>query len=506
MKKTTKTLIIAVASVAVLSGAFALVYKFVPQQEDPKDIANINSISSTEPTGTADYVAQEDVPAEYALIQHIPAEIRKIEVTNETGSYTLLSDTPTAEVTNEDGTTSTVTETTIYTLVGFEDKELLTGYPDMLANDSAALVAGKKVNDGSKKEDFGFDSPRATVTVTYSSGESATVIVGDDAPDNQGAYVMVQGDENVYLAASDSVDGFLLGAMGMITTEIGSAASDDSGNIFSKMVMGGTLFGGDVVFDYANSENFSETYRITSPDNVLANEEVVTYMLNNVRNLKADEVIAVNVPDSKLADYGLDAPYATVSAEYPDLKVDYKASKPDGEGNFYLLSNGVVYKMSTDSVPWVLHDYNECVVQSILRPKYGTVTGISIEADGKKYDFDIKTTEEKDGDVTNTTTTVTCGSAVIDEDKFNTFTQNLESAERAGGIEKSDDLGKSILKITLKFGNGETTQAEFYEAQNRKCPVVINGTLGSFAYETYVTKMIADTATIAANGSVESVY
>ena len=456
--------------------------------------------------GSADYTAEEDVPAEYALIQHIPAEIRKIEVTNETGSYTLLADTPTAKVENEDGTTSTVTETTIYTLVGYEDKDLLTGYPDMLANDSAALVAGKKVNDGSDKGDFGFDSPRATVTVTYSSGESATIIVGDDAPDNKGAYVMVEGDENVYLAASDSVDGFLLGAMGMISTEIGSAASDDSGNVFSKMVMGGTLFGGDVVFEYANSENFSETYRITSPDNVLANEEVVTYMLNNVRNLKAKEVAAVNVPDDKLADYDLDEPYATVQAEYPDLKVDYKASKPDGEGNFYLLSSGIVYKMSTDSVPWVLHDYNDCVVKSILRPKYGSVTGVSIEADGKTYDFDIKTTEEKDGDVTNTTTTVTCGGAAVDSDKFNTFMQNLESAERAGGIEKSADSGKSVLKITLKFADGETTTAEFYEAANRKCPVIVNGSLASFAYETYVTKMIADTPLIAANGSVDSVY
>lgn len=85
MKKNTKTLIIAIASVAVLGTAFGLVYKFLPQQEDPKDIANINSIESTAPRSTADYVAEEDVPAEYPLIQHLPAEIRKIEVENETG-------------------------------------------------------------------------------------------------------------------------------------------------------------------------------------------------------------------------------------------------------------------------------------------------------------------------------------------------------------------------------------------------------------------------------------
>ena len=506
MSKSTKTLIISVASVAVLAGAFVLVYKLVPQQDDPKDIANINSVVSETASDSSAYVAEEDVPAEYPLISHIPADIEKIEVTNETGSYTLLSNTPTAEVTASDGTTSTVTESTIYTLVGYEDKELLLGSPDTLANDAAALTAGRIVNDGSQKADFGFDSPRATVKVTYKGGDSATVMVGNEAPDSQGVYIMIGGDDNVYLTTSDAADGFLIGAMGMISTEIGSAATDDSGNIFTKMILGGELFGDDVVFEYADGVNFSETYKIASPDKVLANEETVTYMLNNVRNLKATEVIAVNPSDDKIKEYGLDTPYATVQAEYPDMSVDYKASKPNSDGEFYMLSDGIIYKMSTDSVPWVLNTYDDCIAKTIVRPRYGTVSGIDIEADGKTYKFDIKTESSTESDSTTTTMQVTCNGAAIDESKFNTFYQNLTSAERAGGTDASTEGKKQLLKVTYKFSNGEEATAEYFEAENRKCPVTIGGSLNSYAYESYVTKIVEDTPKIAANQNVDSVY
>ena len=499
LSSSAKTIIISVVSLVALVGVFLLVYFLLPQQEDPKDVEN-------QASNLSEITDDEFAHAEYPLISHVPADIKQIDVENETGKYSVLSETPIVEVTMSDGSTSMATESTIYTLVGYEDMELTLGVPDTLANDAATLTASKLVNDGSKKSDFGFDEPRAKITTTFLNGDTATVILGADAPDSQGAYVMVNDDENIYLVASDAVDGYLLGAMGMITTEIGSAASDEANNVFSKMVFGGSLFGTDVEFVYANDEAFSETYRIISPDNVLANEEVVTYMLNNVRNVKASEVVAVNVDDSKLKEYGLDTPYVTVSAEYPDIKVDYKASKPEGS-EFYMLSNKIVYKMSTDSIPWVLHDYNDCVVKSVVRPKYGSVTGITVEADGKTYQFDVKTTTDTDSDGNTTdTTTVSCNGTEIDSDKFSVYYQNLVSAERCGDIIEAPSGKKSLLKVTFEFTSGKTSTAEYYEGANRKCPVVINGTLASEAYETYVTKTLADTPLIASGQSVESIY
>lgn len=497
MKKTTKTLIISILAVVVLVGAFLAVHFLVPTQTDSD--ADSESDSAV-------------VPDHYHLVGHIPAEIKQIEVENETGKYTLLSETPTYESDNEDGTTSTYTDATVYTLVGYEDMELLTGSPDTLANDAASVTATKIVNDGSAKSDFGFDNPRAVVKVTYTSGEAVTIRVGDDAPDSQGAYLMIDGDENVYLVDSDSVDGFLIGAMGMLTTEIGFAAQDDSGNVFTKMVFGGSIFDGEeVVLDYSDKEAFSESYVITSPDQTIANEETVTYMVNTVRNLTAEEVVAVNVDDDKIKEYGLDDPYVTVEAEYPDLSVNYKASKPDEENKLYLLSDGIIYKMDATAIPWANYTYDQLIPSAVMSPSYSKVNKVTVEAEGKKYEFELTRTtetshdEDNDTDVESTTTTVKCNGKDVSEASFSAFYQNLTSAQRSGIEDAPGDI-KSVLKVTYEFSDGTTGTAEYFEGENRKCPVLINGTLGSTAFESYVTKILSDVKTAANGEIVESVY
>ncbi len=498
MKKTTKTLIISILAVVVIVGAFLAVHFLVPTKTD----SDSDNDSSTE-------LLTED---HYHLVGHIPAEIKQIEVENETGKYTLLSETPTYESDNDDGTTSTYTDATVYTLVGYEDMELLTGSPDTLANDAASVTATKIVNDGSAKSDFGFDDPRAVVKVSYTNGEAVTIRVGDDAPDNQGAYLMIDGDDNVYLVESDSVDGFLIGAMGMLTTEIGFAAKDDSGNVFSKMVFGGSIFDGEeVVLEYSDKEAFSESYVITSPDQTIANEETVTYMVNAVRNLTAEEVVAVNVDDDKIKEYGLDDPYATVEAEYPDLSVSYKATKPDEENKLYLLSDGIIYKMDATAIPWVNYTYDQLIPSAVMSPSYSKVDKVTVEADGEKYEFELKRTTEtshdddNDTDVERTTTTVKCNGKDVSEASFSAFYQNLTSAQRSGINDIPSDK-KTVLKVTYEFSDGTTGTAEYFEGENRKCPVLINGTLGSTAFESYVTKILSDVKIAAEGEIVESIY
>ncbi|MBQ3968952.1 MAG: DUF4340 domain-containing protein [Clostridia bacterium] len=498
MKSTTKSLIIAISSVAVLAGAFSAVYFLLPSQEEAEKNSS-DAVSSEE----ADH---------YHLISHVPADIKKIDVENETGKYTILSDTPKTESTAKDGTVSTITDSTVYTLVGYEDMKLLDGSPDTLADDAASVTAEKIVNDGSKKSDFGFDSPRAVVKVTYQDNEQKTITLGSDAPDNKGAYIMIEGDSNVYLTDSDSVDGYLIGAMGMLSTEIGKAAADDDSNKFTKMVFSGSLFDNkDVVFGYNTSEAYSETYVITSPDKTIANEEAVTYMMSNIREFSANEVIAVNADEAKIKEYGLDDPYVTVSAQYPDLKVDYKATKPDANGEFYLLSDNIIYKTDKNTVSWVNYTYDQLIPEDVIAPKADSVDKITVEFGKDIYIFDITRNREvyydtdKDTDVDNTTLSVKCNEKDISEACYNAFYQNLTSAKRSG-ITNVDSGKETLLKVTFQFSDNTTATAEYFKGENRKCPVLINGTIGSTAYESYVTKIIDDTAKAANNEVVKSIY
>ncbi len=484
MKKTTKTLIISIASVAILTGAFLGVYFLLPDQSDTSADSDITAAHSD---------GEEHTHEEYSLISHVPADIKQIDVKNEKGEYTLLSRTPVSTVTNAEGESSQVTDSTIYTLVGYEDKELLQGSPDMVASDAAAVTAGKIVNDGTAKSDFGFDEPRSVVKVEFTNGDKATITVGDDAPDNQGTYLTVNDDKNIYLVTTDSADGFLIGAMNMMSTNIGKSADDDSENVFTKMILGGEHYGVDVEFGYADSDKYSSTYMITSPDRLVADEENVTYMLNNIRSLTAEEVMTVDPDEAAVKEYGLDIPYVTVNAEYPDLTVDYKASKPSPEGEFYLLTNGIIYKLKTDSAPWILNDYSSCISKKILDPKLESLSSIEITGGGASCRFDVKTetaAAQEDSEQTETVTTVKRNGAEVNKSDFDSFYSELTDAQRTGGVTEKPSSGESILKVEYTFTDGSKATAEYFTAENRKCPVLINGTVTLTAYESYVTKMI----------------
>ena len=503
MKKTTKSLIIAISSVAVLVGGFLAVYYLLPSQENADDDTVSNPVSRSTSESEEDH---------YHLISYAPADIKKIDVENETGKYTVLSSTPTVESENSSGTLEKLTADTVYTLVGYEDMELNTGSPDTLADDASSVTATKIVNDGSKKSDFGFDSPRAVINVEYTSGDKKTIRVGDDAPSNKGAYLMIDGDENVYLVESDSVDGFLGGAMEMLSKEIGKTADQDEDNIFTQMKFSGDIFDGkEVEFGYPESGGFTETYVIKSPDKSVANEETVSYMLGSVRSLTAKSVIQVNADEASINKYGLDKPYVTVKAQYPDIKVNYKATKPDSEGNFYLLSNNIIYQMNKESVPWVNYKYEQLFPTEVLSPDSDKVTKITVEANGKKYDFVVSRTTEtthdddKDTDVESTSVAVTCNGKEISEGCYNSFYQNLTSAKR-NGLSKVNSDKKKLLTVTYEFTDGTNAKAEYFEGENRKCSVLVNDTLGSMSYDSYVKKIIEDVSKAANGETVTSIY
>ncbi|MDE7390305.1 MAG: DUF4340 domain-containing protein [Lachnospiraceae bacterium] len=447
---------------------------------------------------------------EYTLLNHAPSEIEEMTVENENGRFTVLSHTPTVQSTAEDGTVSEATEATEYTLVGYEDMKLKPAAPDALASDLANMTSNKIVDDGSKKSDFGLDNPRATATVKYKSGETVTVYLGADAPSDMGAYVMVEGMSNIYLVTAEAVDSFMYGAMDLITNEIGSSADTTENAVFTKMVFGGRLYGEDVVLENSTSDAYSESYVITSPDKTIANEETVSYMVNAVRNLTADKVLAIGLTEDELSRYGLDDPYVTVDAEYPDVSVSYRASEPDADGKVYLERDGIVYQISKGSLPWVTATYESMLPTNVLSPKLSAVSKVTVTAADKSYEFAVsnETTvthdSDNDTDVESTETTIKCGNKDLDEGNFRVFYQNLTSAKRS---EKAEvPTGKSaVLTVSYEYTDGTKDTAVYYEGENRKCTVVVNDNLASQTFETYVSTIIADVEKAANGEAVASI-
>ena len=150
MKKNVKLLIIIAAAAVVLVGVMLLLI-FLPKSgddADPMDSIDPGIDMSTSVDGNGMHQA--------TIKTNDKGEI-------ENNSYgTLLDYVPAKSETPVDDNGKT--EKTIYTLVGFEDFDLQTGYADAIANDAAALDFSKVISlDGAKSSECGFDNPKATL-------------------------------------------------------------------------------------------------------------------------------------------------------------------------------------------------------------------------------------------------------------------------------------------------------------------------------------------------------
>ena len=173
MKKTTRNIIIAAAAVAVLVGVFFLV-QLIPS-------SNSGSTGPTYPTDEngeqyATDAKGNKIPSEKDKDGNIlsagvvelenkgPLKLKQIDVENESGTFSILAETP--KTTGSGDTDATGTSSTKYTLVGFEDEALFSGQPEAIANDAANMTTTQIIDiTGKNPEEYGLDKPLSLIHI-----------------------------------------------------------------------------------------------------------------------------------------------------------------------------------------------------------------------------------------------------------------------------------------------------------------------------------------------------
>lgn len=450
------------------------------------------------------------------LISHVPADIKTVKVTNEYGSFELQSETPTEVATDESGQETTTTGTTVYTLVGYEDAPLASGQPDAVANDAAAVTTTNIVDiTGANPEEYGLTEPRATVNVTFANGNERTITVGNEAPGSTGVYIMVNGDKAIYLVAVESVDAFLYKATSLLDTTVTSTSSADDGATPTKVTISGSNFADTLEFVPNDDETVSSAYyKITAPTAGFANVTNASTVLDSLRSVTADEVLAYkpSKDDLKTEGINLDAPYAELNAEFSDTTVHLYSSKPyDQDGTsmvkIYNPDTKMLYAITASKVSWVTTSYEDMRYEYVIKPDMDYIKNIEIKAGGKTYSFDLAKETKTDSEGNETTsTTVKCGDTTIDSSKFETFFINLESAE-VNSIKSGNVSGTADLTVKITYNNDKSAETfTFYKGDAGKYNFSDNGkTLVGDVFDTYVTSIIDDVALIAQNKTVDPI-
>lgn len=512
MKKNKKILIIVGIAVVLLVGIMLLLI-FLPKgtSGDPNDAIDegISMSTSTDDSGVHQAKINTDKDGNIennsygTLLEYTPAKISTIHLENTAGTLDIKSETPT----KSDGTT----EETVYTLVGYEDYEMQAGTPDDIANDAAALDFSEVVTlDKDKASEFGFDKPKATATVTYTDKTKAVIYVGNDAPQGAGTYVKFGDGDAVYLVATDAVDAFSYGLTDLMSLTINDSASDTDSSQASSIEISGTNFKDTIELKPNTNTNYSATYVITKPTSGFASETESSNVDGAIRGLYADSVAMVAPSDGQLKELGLSSPYARVKAVYPDTTVNIIASKPDGDGNVYLMENGgkVVYKKASANLPWVLTSYEKLANEYVLYPKFASISKMSVNNGSKTYDYslsskEVTTTDDAGSETTATTTTVKYGDKEIELSYFSTFFQNV-SLTKLADVTSESVSGTPALSVKYTYTDGSTDTVNFYSASNSRYAAEVNGKVVGHVYQSGINKIVKQADTISENKEVEA--
>lgn len=429
------------------------------------------------------------------LIDYTPSNISAIRVQNASGAFTIHAAT-------ENG------QATVYRLEGYEGLPLQTGKPDDVANDAADLHFATIASTDRALSEFGLQEPRATVTVTYTDGTSAVVRVGDEAAAQAGTYISFGSANNVYLVNSDAVDSFFYKPVDFISREITAGATSADEAAFRRITLTGSHYPQKIVLEPNDDSAINYQYRIMQPFAGFADAVMSADIAGCVRDLFAEEVVAVNVTAADaatfLAPYGLGKEaYADVVAEYPDVTLHLRASAPDGEGNVYLVNAGdpvtgnrVVYRIQIGALGWASASVDRLAADTVLSVSRTAVDSLTLTAGDKTVDIDVDTRTQdvttSDGTVEQITTTEAYyNDKLLDDESFTILLQNLTGMKNAGKTDAA--ASDKLLEIRYTYTTGRAADTvTVYQSSGKSCPVALNGAVIGSVSKTYADALVGN--------------
>ncbi len=526
LSKSTKTMIAVIAAVVILVGGLLAVVFYMPACNDESEEGVVETTYPTDSDGKEYAVDSKGNRIEndegvsrdnngnivsdgvVNITTQGPFGVERIDIENESGTYTILSETPVVETTDADGNETTETQETVYTLVGFEDAELQAGQADSIANQASNMSTTRIIDiKGENLSDYGLDDPRAKVKTTFTDGTTVAILIGDDAPDSLGTYIKYEDKDEVYMTDVDSVNAFLFSALDLLSKEITEAAQTEDDAEIVSLTLSGSHYPEEITMVPNDDETCAAYYKMTSPKEQFVNVTEGNNVKGGIRGLSATAVASYHPSDDQLDELGLLHPYARVVAQYADVTYRLSASKPDESGNVYIYNEDkqIAYQIADTSVAWVSSSYESLKYEYVLKPAEDTLSAIEVTANGETYRFELEqvTTTDDDGNEQKSMR-ITYGDEQIAESKFSTFFDNLTGVQRSDSAESENPSGSAVLTVRYTYNNGKSADTvSYYSAGNRKMLAQINGNSDSHVFKSYTDKIAEDVVKIT-NGQTVS--
>ena len=399
MSKRVLTIVVA-AAVAMLLGIMVVIINVIPDKSEGGSSSNTSSgITSSE--------EQKDVNGYLAVYSYDEDQMRKVEVKNQFGGYTVR-----------------YVKKDTYTVDGIEEFNINQESIDNLLTCTMQIYATKVIAENpTDLETYGLDKPVSEIKISYDTGETLEMLVGQTAPSG-GKYVLLKNNKKIYTVSTNWTNLFEYKYTHFIDmTVTDDLETDEDGEQIKVRVKKLTFNGGGLkkpIILVENPEYLAEVDRLenaSSGEELEVTANAAQYLFESpfvadtandayagkqydYFGLLAEDIYTPNPSAKDFADCGLDNPYATV--EYVTSKETVKISlgksfSIDSEKYFYASSTQrkAIFIVNASDFSFFeedMIDYISPIVVNVMIDEFKTMTA---EYNGKKHVFMIRKRKRK---------------------------------------------------------------------------------------------------------------
>lgn len=533
LSKTTRTVIIAAGVLLVLGAVLLVLMLTSPAGDD-----NSSGASTGESTGTFEAADSSSVSdssgtssdSEKVVITDKEQEnVLKMEVRNETGSFSFERNQREVSATDDDGNVSTSTEYywTSPELDGVDHNDSTIGsFVRCMAGLSASSMVEENAQD---LEKYGLADPAAEVKVTFDDGTSADICFGirNPAASNY-VYCLTNGGSDVMQVSYYSAGSAFYDIRDFVNLVLTEAYDANNAKELDYLIIDRKDLDEEVRIEYmadvaAESEKEDSvittfnTHRITSPITAELDTTKGQTFCYGLYSLTASSCEYIDPTEQEIADAGLDDPFCKVSFKYGGkarvllLGNEIRTASSDDESSeslssvtgYYAMFEGgnIIYSISTDNAPWYTFQVQDIMSRRPISPYIYTIDTLTVTTPDGEYVF--KVSGDADDHV------FTCGDTVLNDSSFKSFYQHLITS-MGEELYFSDEKPEPYITLNFKYreeyydtyGRSEDT-IEFYKSDDRKNIVSVNGDILYKVRQIYTQRLLENLDALFNGGEIK---
>ena len=425
------------AAVALIALAVILVPKLLPEKASDDAPATMQDVR---------YLLRADI-----------AEVEDVTVENRFGAYTIHVGGSSAGA----------------TLAGVSpDVPLLASRLSSAVTKAVSIFTVREplaLQEGQTASDFGFDDP-ASVTVRLKGGEELRVELGAPTALRDGYYARAAGSEEICIVgvtfeslAENGVELYIDKTLNTVLTQ------QDVYQLTEFRLEGSAREEPLVLEKKPELDQSINALRSVLPlsyevDGDKTDKTVFTY----IYGLAAEGVASLDVSESSLAGFGLDAPRYILSLTAGGAEETFRFGAQEA-GSIYVMKEGVpvVYTVRASDVPFLDVRLAQIVSPIIYMTFIDTVDTLTVEGGGKRYEFRL--TGEGDA------LAVRCNGRDMAAKDFRSLYQKIIGLTLQGEAEPpaSDAVAAAALTFTFRSG-GDADVVRYIDIDGRRCFASVN--------------------------------